>query len=425
MGSSPSPPSNTGALCRKRTSCRVCGSRRLLLFLSLGQMPLANSFLASKEEFEAELTFPLDVYFCEDCSLVQLLDVVAPEILFSHYVYLTGTSETMRAHFREYARTVTGLLGLGTRDLVVEIASNDGSLLKEFQAHGVQVLGVEPARNIAEQARSDGVPTLDEFFNADLADCLRERYGPAKAVVANNVLAHVDDPVDFLRGCARLLADGGLVVWEVPHLKELISRLEYDTIYHEHLSYYSATTLMRLAAEAGLRIVRAERVPVHGGSLRMYATRDAAGGHAAEVVALAEEERREGLQDVGLYYRFAAAVADNRVALRAFLESRRVLGQTVAGYGAPAKGNTLLNYCGISTELLPFTVDRNPWKVGRYTPGMHIPVLPVPALFEGRPDYVLILAWNLATEIIGQLGEYAQCGGRFVIPIPEPKVIGV
>ncbi len=425
MGSSLSARSDAGRLCRKRTSCRVCGSQRLCRFLSLGEMPLANSFLSSEEEFEAEPRFPLDVYFCEDCSLVQLLDVVDPEILFSHYVYLTGTSETMRAHFRQYARTVAGLLGLGPEHLVVEVASNDGSLLKEFQACGVRVLGVEPARNVAERARSEGVPTVDEFFDTELAERLRERYGPAKAVVANNVLAHVDDPVGFLRGCARLLGQDGVVVWEVPHLQQLISRLEYDTIYHEHLSYFSATTLARLAAEAGLRIVCTEQVPVHGGSLRMYATRDGGGGHAAQVLALAEEERRQGLQQIDLYHRFAAAVAENRAALRAFLESLREAGRTVAGYGAPAKGNTLLNYCQITPELLPFTVDRNPWKVGRYTPGMHIPVLPVSVLLQRRPDYVLILPWNLATEIIAQLTDYARRGGQFVIPIPEPKVIGV
>lgn len=422
MPPAPSASLDASQLCRKRTTCRICGSTRLRLMLSLGEMPLANSFLESPEEFAAEPRFPLDVYFCEDCSLVQLVDVVDPEVLFSHYVYLTGASETMRAHFRSYARRVNDLLGLTAQDLVVEVASNDGSLLKEFQGLGVRTLGVEPARNIAEQARRDGVPTVSEFFNAELARQLRNAYGAARAVVANNVLAHVDDPVDFLRGCAALLSDDGLVVWEVPHLQELVARLEYDTIYHEHLSYYSVSPLLRLAESAGLRIVRAEQVPVHGGSLRMYAARRA-NGHGAEALALAEEERRLGLHEFARYERFAEDVRRNRAELRRFLDSLRATGATLAGYGAPAKGNTLLNYCGIDTSLLPFTVDRNPWKVGRYTPGMHIPVLPVSALLERRPDYVLILAWNLANEIMTQQAEYARSGGKFIIPIPEPRVI--
>lgn len=422
MSSSPFAGLDVSRLCRKRTACRICGSARLRLVLSLGEMPLANSFLSSPEEFAAEPRFPLDVYFCEDCSLVQLLDVVDPEVLFSHYVYLTGASETMRAHFRGYARRLADILGLTSQDLVVEVASNDGSLLKEFQHLGVQTLGVEPARNIAEQAQRNGVPTVVDFFNARLGRELRKTYGAARAVVANNVLAHVDDPADFLRGCAALVSDDGLVVWEVPHLQELIARLEYDTIYHEHLCYYSAASLLRLAESAGLRVVRAEPVPVHGGSLRMYAARNA-NGHGPEALALVEEERRQGLHQLARYERFAEDVRRNRAELCRLLESLRAAGGTLAGYGAPAKGNTLLNYCGIDVSLLPFTVDRNPWKVGRYTPGMHIPVLPVSALLERRPNYVLILAWNLAGEIIAQQAEYVRDGGKFIIPIPEPKVL--
>ncbi len=415
--------SDASSVCRKRTSCRLCGGGRLELFLSLGPMPLANSFLATPEEFAAEPRFPLDVYFCEDCWLVQLLDVVNPEVLFSHYVYLTGTSETMRSHFRSYADALVRLLGLNSQDLVVEVASNDGSLLKEFQRWGVRTLGVEPAANIAAKACAEGVPTVDRFFNGELARRLREVYGPARAVVANNVLAHVDDPVDFLRGCATLVNEDGLVVWEVPYLQELIAHLEYDTIYHEHLSYYSVAALARLAETAGLGIVRVERLPVHGGSLRMYAAPRGAGEHSADVLALAEQERRQGLHELGRYRRFAVEVARNRDAVRGFLESLRSAGHTLGGYGAPAKGNTLLNYCGLDVRLLPFTVDRNPWKVGRYTPGMHIPVLPVSALLERRPDYVLILAWNIAGEIVAQQTDYVRAGGRFLVPIPQPKVI--
>lgn len=393
------------------------------MFLSLGEMPLANSFLADPSEFESEQRFPLEVYFCEDCTLVQLLDVIDPEVLFSNYVYVSGTSETTRAHYRRYAEAVVELLGLGPADLVVEVASNDGSLLEEFQRRGVRVLGVEPARNIAEQANRNGIPTVDRFFNSALALELRQKNGAARAVLANNVLAHVDDPVDFLAGCRELIDGDGLVIVEVPHLKELILNLEYDTIYHEHLCYFSAAALLRLAEAAGLTIVRMDRVPVHGGSLRIYAGRAGRGRQrGADALELAREERQLGLDDYARYERFAGEVARNRRRLLDLLESLRAQGRTLAGYGAPAKGNTLLNYCGIDTRLLPFTVDRNPWKVGRYTPGMHIPVLPVAALEQRRPDYTLILPWNIAGEIIAQQAGYRRAGGRFILPIPEPRI---
>lgn len=393
------------------------------MFLSLGEMPLANSFLADPSEFDTEKRFPLEVYFCEDCTLVQLLDVIDPEVLFSNYVYVSGTSETTRAHYRRYTEAVVGLLGLGPADLVVEVASNDGSLLEEFQRRGVRVLGVEPARNIAEQANRNGIPTVDRFFNSALALELRQTYGAARAVLANNVLAHVDDPVDFLAGCRQLIDGDGLVIVEVPHLKELILNLEYDTIYHEHLCYFSAAALLRLAEAAGLTIVGMDRVPVHGGSLRIYAGRAGRGRQTgADALELAREERQLGLNDYARYERFAGEVAQNRRRLLGLLGSLRAQGRTLAGYGAPAKGNTLLNYCGIDTRLLPFTVDRNPWKVGRYTPGMHIPVLPVAALEERRPDYTLILPWNIAGEIIAQQAGYRRAGGRFILPIPEPCI---
>ena len=396
------------------------------MFLSLGEMPLANSFLADPSEFDTEKRFPLEVYFCEGCSLVQLLDVIDPEVLFSHYVYLTGVSETMRAHYRGYAAAVVEFLGLGPSDLVVQVASNDGSLLEEFQRRGVRTLGVEPARNLAEQANRNGVPTVDRFFDSALARELRAAQGAAKAVLANNVLAHVDDPLDFLQGCRELIDDDGLIVVEVPHLKELISRLEYDTIYHEHLCYFSAAALARLAEAAGLAVVRLDRVVVHGGSLRVYAGRSASRrGSSADAAALMNEERLLGLDEYTRYERFADQVAQNRRRLLDLLGSLQAQGRTLAGYGAPAKGNTLLNYCGIDTRLLPYTVDRNPLKVGRYTPGMHIPVLPVATLEERRPDYTLILPWNIAEEIIAQQAAYRRAGGRFLLPIPEPRIVEV
>jgi hypothetical protein len=409
---------------RVRTDCRCCGSRELRRFLSLGPTPPANAFLRTPDEFAAEQSFPLDVYLCEGCSLVQLTDVIDPEVLFRNYIYVTGTSDTIAAHNREYARGVSELLELESGDLVVEIASNDGSLLKCFQPYGVRTVGVEPAVNLAKRAGAAGVETVNAFFNSETSATVRASYGPARAVIGNNVLAHVDDPRDFLSGCAGLIDDRGLVIIEAPYVRDLLDRLEYDTIYHEHLCYFSVTTLAALAERAGLSVVRVDRTPVHGGSLRMYAAkRSARPEHAPAVMAMAEEERALGLSSLEVYRRMAARVEANRDALTGLLEGLRESGSTIAGYGAPAKGNTLLNYCRIGTELVPYTVDKNPMKVRLYTPGMHIPVLPAETLVERRPDYVLLLAWNFAEEIIAQQQEYRRLGGRFIIPIPEPRVV--
>jgi SAM-dependent methyltransferase len=412
------------AIHHRRDTCRACGGRNLRRFLSLGPTPLANAFLRSPDEFAGEAHYPLDVYFCVTCSLVQLLDVIDPEVLFRDYIYVTGTSDTMAAHNTAYATALADLLRLTAGDLVVEAGSNDGSLLACFRGHGVRTLGVEPAGNIAALARERGIETLNLFFDTQAAQQIRASHGPAKAVLANNVLAHVDEPVSFLRGCRTLLAAGGLVVIEAPYLGELLARLEYDTIYHEHLSYFSITALVHLFQEAGLAIVRIDRVPVHGGSLRVYgAAWEEQGGHAGDVRAAAAMEQDAGLAAFARYQRFADEIAQHRRELCALLEALDAEGKTIAGYGAPAKGNTLLNYCGIGTNLLPYTVDKSPLKVGRWTPGMHLPVLPVATLMDRKPDYVLVLAWNFADEIMRQQQAYRDGGGRFIIPLPEPKVV--
>lgn len=409
---------------QRRSTCRACGGKGLELFLRLGPTPLANSFLAGVDQIPLERKYPLDVFYCSDCSLVQLLDVIDPELLFRNYVYVTGTSETIAAHNASYARTMVDLLGLGAGDLVVEAASNDGSLLGQFQSHGVRTLGVEPAENIAVHARARGIETVARFFNAKLASELREMHGPAKVVIGNNVLAHVDDPRDFLRGCGALLADDGLVAIEVPYVRELIERLEYDTIYHEHLSYFSIGALARLCLSAGLSLRRVDFVPVHGGSVRLYAGRHAGTAELApEVESWLAQERQCGMSTLEYYAGFADRVAANKQALLGLLEGLRSEGRTVAGYGAPAKGNTLLNYCGIDTRLLPYTVDKSPLKVGLLTPGTHILVLEVGTLLERQPDYVLILAWNFADEIMRQQVEYKRRGGRFIVPIPDPRIV--
>lgn len=406
---------------RRRDTCRACGSRRLELVLALGPQPLANAFLASEEEFAGEARYPLDLVVCADCALVQIVDVIDPKVLFAHYLYVTGTSETIALHNRRYAERVRSLLGLESRDLVVEIASNDGSLLGCFRDLGVRTLGVEPATNIAEVARAHGLETVNAFFDAELAADLRQSAGPARAVLANNVLAHVDDPGDFLRGCGTLIADDGLVVVEVPYAGEMLARLEYDTIYHEHLSYFAVAPLSRLASDAGLCVKRVEHVPVHGGSIRVYFGKGSEDAPSVREELASEVER--SLASVTAWQQFGRDAHRHAATTRALLERLAGAGKRLAAYGAPAKGNTLLNYCQIGTALLPFTVDRNPLKVGRFTPGMHLPVRPVEALDAERPDHVMVLAWNFAEEIMRQQAAHAARGGRWLVPIPEPRII--
>lgn len=408
----------------KRKTCRICDSNRLQMFLSLGHQPLANSFLKSETEFPNEAKYPLDVYFCENCALVQLLDVIDPEVLFRHYIYLTGTSDTIAAHNREYARSVSDILKLTNSDLVVEVASNDGSLLRCFKEYNVRVLGVEPATNIAKIASNSEIETINEFFNSSTADRILSEYGSARAVIANNVLAHVDETRDFMLGCKELLTKDGLVIIEVPHIRELLDQCEYDTIYHEHLCYFSVNTLMRLCESVGLSLVKIDRVPVHGGSIRIYAgLSDTYGYHTKDVLEIVSEEQQLNMNKLSRYEDFAMDVKKNRATLSQLLESLHEDGKIIAGYGAPAKGNTLLNYCSFNSDLIKFTVDKNPLKVGLYTPGMHLPVLAVDTLLEQLPDYVLILAWNFAPEIMQQQREYYNQGGKFIIPIPEPRIV--
>lgn len=408
----------------KRKKCRACDRADLLPFLELGPSPLANSFLNSPADFSGEVRYPLDVCFCRSCSLVQIADVVDPEILFRNYIYVTGTSETIVSHNKQYARTVADFLNLGNEDLIVEIASNNGNLLKCFQNLDLNVIGIEPAENIAKIANDAGVRTVNKFFNSSTAKSFLDQFGSARVVIGNNVLAHVDETQDFLEGCKLLISDDGLVVIEVPYLKEFVEFVEYDTVYHEHLCYFSVTSLLRLCDLVGLSIIRIDKVQVHGGSIRIYAgKKERFKEHSADVLALADEENKSGLTNIETYLNFAEKVKESRKKLIKLLEDLKKAGKTVAAYGAPAKGNTLLNYCGIGTDLLAFTVDRNPLKVGLYTPGAHLPVLPVSAIEEHKPDYLLILAWNFATEIIQQQRKYQANGGKFIIPIPEPRIV--
>lgn len=406
-----------------RTTCRVCGSDKFKEVLDLGVQPLANALLRGPGDFASERSFPLGLHVCRECGLVQLLDVIDPSVLFADYPYVTGTSETIAAHNRKYADELISMLGLGREHLVVEAASNDGSLLACFRNADVRVIGVEPAENIAALARSNGVPTESVFFSQREAVRLRDAHGPATSVIGNNVLAHVDDPVDFLTGMASLLTPDGLAVVEVPYLGDMLDALAYDTVYHEHLSYFSISALLRLCTAAGLRAVRIDRVMVHGGSLRLYAATDAGQGHDPEVVRMARGERLEGSVLGARLEEFAVRVRAHRESFRGLIEGLVNEGQSVAGYGAPAKCSTLLNFCGIGSDILPWTVDLNPLKVGRLLPGMHIPVLPVETVLERQPDYLVILPWNFLDEIMRQQQEYGRRGGRFILPIPEPRIV--
>lgn len=411
-------------LIKKRTHCRACRGSDLKRFLDLEHSPLANSFLRSEAEFVNEAFFPLAVYFCNECSLVQLTDVVDPDVLFSNYLYVTGTSDTILSHNREYADTVIEFLKLGSSDLVIEIASNNGNLLGCFKDKGIQTLGVEPAKNIAEIAISEGIKTIVTFFNSTTASQISLAHGKAQVIVANNVLAHVDDPIDFLSGCKSLIDDEGLVVIEVPYLEEFLEFVEFDTVYHEHLCYFSITSLMRLFESVGLSIVRVDRVSVHGGSIRVYAgKKERYPVHSLDAADFVVREQELGLNLFETYLSFAERVRALRNNLRELLISLKNEGKTIAGYGAPAKGNTLLNYCNIGPEILDFVVDKSPLKIGLYTPGTHLQVRPVSAVLEFQPDYLLILAWNFADEIMDQLNGYKLNGGRFVIPVPEPRII--
>lgn len=407
----------------KRTTCRGCGGGRLRNFLELGPTPPANSILHSTSEFSGEATYPLDVYFCETCSLMQLLDVVKGESEDRNHSSCAVTSHGAAAETIRFAQSVVGLLGLGGDDVVVEIGSKDGSLLSRIRERRCHVIGLEPARKLAALARSRGIETITEPFTSSISNKLRNAYGPASAVIADNILSKVDDTQDFLQGCRTLLKPGGFVVLKVPYVREILSRLQFDCIYHEELCYFSVTSLMRLCETAGLSIVHMEYYPEHGGWLRMYAgLANGVRDHAPEVGAFARREATAGLGSLETYERFAIQVGRNREKVRSFLEHVRNENISIAGYGAVPKGNALLNYCKVGTSLLPYIADHFASKPGVYTPGMHIPVFPVSALLERQPDYVLILASEFAEEIVQKNAEYIRRGGRFFVPLPEPHV---
>lgn len=411
---------------RATTSCRLCGSSRMQSFVDLGATPPCELFLPAERLDEPETTYPLHARVCRDCLLVQVPPLITPEATFTEYAYYSSFSTSYVDHAERFVAAAVDRVGLGAGSFVVEVASNDGYLLQHVVRRGVRCLGIEPSVNVGEAARRErNVPTLTCFLSEASGRSVRAEHGPADLVVANNVYAHIPDVVDFGKGLRALVADDGWVSVEVQHLLTLIERRQFDTIYHEHFQYYTVLTAQRALAAAGLVLVDVELIETHGGSLRLWARPAESGaGPGSAVVALLERERAAGLDRPEGHDGFAEAVSTIRDDLLRFLLDARRAGHTVVGYGAPGKGNTLLNYCGIRPDLLAYTVDRNPYKHGRYTPGTRIPIHPPDRIAQDRPDYVLVLPWNLRRELLDQLAYVREWGGRLVFPIPTLEVVG-
>lgn len=403
------------------SACRSCRAPLLEVVLSLGDMPLANSLPRADHLKEPDRRFPLEVVFCKSCSLLQLNDTVPPHQMFSEYAYFSSQSAPMVTHARELVGGLIDSRSLGDESLVVELASNDGYLLQHYVAAGIEVLGIDPAQNVAELARGRGVPTLAKFFSAQVGQEIRDEKRPADVIHANNVLAHVPDVNDFVEGIACLLADDGIAVIETPYAGDLVSKLEFDTIYHEHVFYYSLTAIESLFSRHGLSVIRLEHLSIHGGSLRIYAAKE--GDADDDVARVREQERSSGLTDISFYDSFHERVQSLIGEIRTFLTRRREDGRSLVGYGAAAKATIMLNALEIGPEVVEFVVDATPYKQGRFIPGVRIPVVPPETLLERRPDEVIIFAWNFAKEIVAKEAAYRELGGTFVVPMPHPHVL--
>lgn len=406
--------------------CRICRSENLTKFLDLGFTPLADDFLPPHRLQEPEVYYPLDVFICHDCSLVQLGYVVPPEILFQRdYPYASSTTATGREHFYSFAEEVCLRSDLDPSDLVIDIGSNVGVLLRGFKNRGVSnVLGIEPAESICQIARNDSIETINEFLSEELALEIVKTKGQAKIVTGTNVVAHINDHHALVRALDILLAEKGVFIFEAPYLVTLIDNLEYDTIYHEHLSYLSVKPMTKLFRQFGMEILDVKEVSIHGGSLRYFVAREGYYPISKDVAKLVELENEKGVHDIDTLKSFAKSVENNRDELTWMLRSIKHEDKKIAGVSAPAKGMTLLNYCKIGCEILDFITEKAPLKIGKYTPGTHLPILPDSELIKQMPDFALLLAWNFADEIMRNLDDYRKAGGKFIIPIPKPRIVG-
>ena len=403
-----------------RNDCRVCKSKNLEKVISLGDQPPANAFLKKEDLDKNEPFFPLECHFCKNCSFVQLSDIVDPELLFKDYVYVSSTSNVFVQHFKELAEKVTKKFNLQKNSLVVDIGSNDGILLRPFKEKGMKVLGIDPAEKIARLATESGIETLPEFFTPGLAQKIAKERGKAKVITATSVFSHVDGLDSFVEGVEKLIADDGVFIVEVYYMKSLVEKNLFDTIYHEHLSYFTTKTMSALLERLGMELFDVGLTDTHGGSLRAFAQKKG-GLHKKEksIAKFLQQENKAKMHELATYKEFSGKIAENKKELVELLEGLKAKGKKIVGYGAPAKGNTLLNYFGIGPAVLDYIVDDSPWKQGLYSPGMHIPVKGFEQLSKEKPDYILILAWNYAEPIMKKCKDVAD----FILPVPKPKIV--
>ena len=408
----------------KRKSCRLCGSKDLKSVLTLKSSPPANEFVKKNELKKVQNLYPLELFFCQDCTHVQLLDVVRPEILFSNYVYVSGTSSVFRNHFYAYYLWVNNFVTLDDNSLVVDIGSNDGTLLKVFQDNGIKVLGIDPALKIAKKASENGIKTLPFFFDIALARKIKNEYGSAKVITANNVFAHADNLLEIIQGIKELLSDDGVFIFEVSYLVDILNKTLFDTIYHEHLSYHNVTSLEKFFKKNELELKHIERVNTHGGSLRGLVTKKNNTAHKnLSVDALLKLEKEMNINKLETYDKFDQKINVAKNEVNTFLNNAKKHGKRIAGFGAPAKATTLMYHFEFNSKLIDFIVDDSPLKQGLFSPGYHIPVLGSDALYKKKPDFVLILAWNFADSIIANHQNYLKQGGKFIIPLPTMEII--
>ena len=408
---------------KKLTQCRICGNRKLTRFLPLGKIPLPNGFLKPVDLKKDEPKYPLNVGICASCGLVQLMQIVNPEVMFRNYVYIPSTSKTRMNNFAQIASSARERFTVDQNSLVIDIGSNDGSLLSYFKGYGIKVLGIDPATNLAKIAELKGIDTINDFVSVDLAKKIRRNQGPAKMITATNVVAHINDLHDLFRAVEVMLANDGVFICEFPYLRDLIENNQFDTIYHEHLSYFSIKPLQVLITQVGLEFLDIERTPIDGGSLRVYLRKkQKISPDIPKIKNLIKEEEEIGLYSPQTLHAFASRVRKLRTKLRAKLKSIKSRNKTIAAYGAAAKGNILLNYCKIGTSLIDFAVDSTPYKQGLYMPGSHIRIFPEAEIMKRMPDYTLVLAWNFAKEIIDKEKKYVVRGGKFIIPVPEVTI---